>query len=59
MLNERISGLDREIAALSGQQVAYHHLLTIPGVGPLIAAAVVSEVDAAQFRRETTIVFHD
>ena len=28
---------------------SYHHLLTIPGVGPLIAAALVSEVDATQF----------
>ncbi len=41
--------LDKKLAELSSQQVAYHHLLTIPGVGPLIAAAVVSEVDATQF----------
>ncbi len=32
-LNERITCLDKEIAALSSQQTAYHHLLTIPGVG--------------------------
>ncbi|MFM0961184.1 hypothetical protein WFM01_17155 [Yersinia enterocolitica] len=37
-LNERIICLDKEIAALSSQQTAYRHLLTIPGVGPLIAA---------------------
>lgn len=49
MLTERIDVLDKELAELSSQQVAYHHLLTIPGVGPLIAAAVVSEVDATQF----------
>lgn len=48
-LNERISGLDSEITALSSQQAAYRHLLTIPGVGPLIAAAFISEVDAVQF----------
>lgn len=48
-LNERITGLDNEIAALSSQQIAYLHLLTIPGVGPLIAAAFLSEVDATQF----------
>ncbi|MFM5217446.1 transposase [Aeromonas hydrophila] len=49
MLTERIDVLDKELAELSSQQVAYHHLLTIPGVAPLIAAAVVSEVDATQF----------
>lgn len=49
MLTERIDALDKELAELSSQQVAYHHLLTIPGVGPLIVAAVVSEVDAPQF----------
>lgn len=48
-LNERITSLDSEIAALSSQQIAYRHLLTIPGVGPLIAAAFISEVDATQF----------
>ncbi|GAA3900482.1 hypothetical protein GCM10022405_27330 [Gibbsiella dentisursi] len=48
-LNERVTGLDKEIAALSSQQTAYRHLLTIPGVGPLIAAAFISEVDAGQF----------
>lgn len=48
-LNERATCLDKEIAALSSQQTAYRHLLTIPGVGPLIAAAFISEVDAVQF----------
>ncbi|MDM3354928.1 hypothetical protein [Citrobacter sp. Cb004] len=48
-LNERIASLDSEIAALSSQQTVYRHLLTIPGVGPLIAAAFISEVDATQF----------
>ncbi|SUI81355.1 Uncharacterised protein [Serratia quinivorans] len=48
-LNERVTCLDKEIAALSSQQTAYRHLLTISGVGPLIAAAFVSEVDAVQF----------
>jgi transposase len=48
-LNERITSLDREIAALSSQQITYRHLLTIPGVGPLIAAAFLSAVDATQF----------
>ena len=48
-LNERVASLDSEIAALSSQQAVYRHLLTIPDVDPLIAAAFISEVDAAQF----------
>ncbi|WP_231293104.1 transposase [Serratia symbiotica] len=48
-LNERITCLDGEIAALSSQQAAYRHLLTIPSVSPLITAAFISEVDAVQF----------
>lgn len=48
-LNERDASLDSEIAALSSQQTAYRHLLTIPGVNTLIAAAFISEVDATQF----------
>lgn len=34
-LSEHVTYLDKEIAALSSQQTAYHHLLTIPGVGRL------------------------
>ncbi|WP_262240080.1 transposase [Serratia liquefaciens] len=49
VLNERVTCLDKDIAALSSQQTAYRHLLTIPGVGPLIAAASISEVDPVQF----------
>lgn len=48
-LNERITCLDGEIAALSSQQAAYRHLLTTPGVSPLITVAFISEVDAVQF----------
>lgn len=48
-LNDRITGLDSEITALSAQQTSYCHLLTIPGVGPLIAAAFISEVNIAEF----------
>jgi len=49
VLNEYVTCLDKEIAALSSQQTVYRHLLTISGVGPLIAAAFISEVDALQF----------
>ena len=45
-INERISSLEREITVLSFQQTSYHHLLTIPGVGPLIAVAFISEVSS-------------
>jgi len=48
-LNERVTCLDEEIAALYSQHRAYRHSLTIPGVGPLIAAAFISEIDAVQF----------
>jgi len=48
-LNEHVTCLDKEIAALSSQQTVYRRLLTISGVGPLIAAAFISEVDALQF----------
>ncbi|BET98318.1 hypothetical protein TCT1_32390 [Xenorhabdus sp. TCT-1] len=48
-LNTGIHDMDNEIAALSRQQPGYEHLLTIPGVGPLIAAAFVSDVSASQF----------
>jgi hypothetical protein len=34
-LNERITSLDNDIAALSSQQTGYRHLLTFPGVGSL------------------------
>ncbi|AYA39356.1 IS110 family transposase [Xenorhabdus nematophila] len=46
----RIYDMDKEIQAVSSQQSGYAHLLTIPGVGPLIAAAFVSEVNAEQFQ---------
>ncbi|MEQ1965157.1 IS110 family transposase, partial [Xenorhabdus khoisanae] len=48
-LNKHIHDMEKETAALSRQQVGYHFLLTIPGVGPLIAAAFVSEVSISQF----------
>ncbi len=48
-LNTGIHDMDNEIAVLSRQQTGYEHLLTIPGVGPLIAAAFVSDVRASQF----------
>ncbi|CDL86520.1 transposase (fragment) [Xenorhabdus cabanillasii JM26] len=45
----RLHEMDKEIQAVSSQQSGYAHLLTIPGVGPLIAAAFVSEVNVEQF----------
>ncbi|HHQ4530852.1 TPA: hypothetical protein ACSP1Y_004698 [Aeromonas hydrophila] len=43
MLTERIDVLDKKLAELSSQQVADHHSLTIPRVGPLITAAIHSD----------------
>jgi flagellar biosynthesis/type III secretory pathway chaperone len=37
-LNESVTCMDKEFAALSSQQIAYRHLLTILGVDSLIAA---------------------
>lgn len=48
-LNERVTCLDGKIAALSSQQIIYHHLLTILSVSPLIAAVFINEVDAVHF----------
>lgn len=47
-LNERVTSLDKEIAALFSQQSAYRYLLTSPAVGRLIAAAFISQVTAVQ-----------
>lgn len=41
-LSERVTCLDKDIAALSSQQTAYRHLLTIPGVGLRTTAAFIS-----------------
>ncbi|MFJ5453445.1 IS110 family transposase [Pectobacterium jejuense] len=48
-LNEYIRSTEYEIAALCQQQPRYRVLMSIPGVGPLISAAFLSEVDAEQF----------
>ncbi len=48
-LNEQICSTEHNIAALCQQQPKYKSLLTIPGIGPLIAAAFLSEVNADQF----------
>ena len=47
-LNEYIRSTEYEIAALCQWQPRYRTLMTIPGVGPLIADALLSEVDAEQ-----------
>lgn len=48
-LNERILSAEHCLAALCQQQPKYKVLMTIPGIGPLIAAAFLSEVNAEQF----------
>jgi transposase len=41
-LSERVTCLDKEIAALSSQQTAYRHLLTILGIGLRTTASFIS-----------------
>lgn len=48
-LNERILSVEHNLAALCLQQPKYKVLMTTPGIGPLIAVAFLSEVNAAQF----------
>lgn len=48
-LNERNLSAERCLAALCQQQPKYKVLMTIPGIGPLIGAAFLSEVNAEQF----------
>lgn len=48
-LNERILFVEHSLAALCQQQPKYKVLMTMPGIGPLIAAAFLSEVNAGQF----------
>ncbi|MEQ5030410.1 IS110 family transposase [Morganella morganii] len=48
-LNERILSTEHSLAALCQQQPKYKVLMEIPGIGPLIAAAFLSEVNADQF----------
>lgn len=51
-LNERILSVEHSLAALCQQQSKYKVLMTIPGIyRPLIAAAFLSEVNAAQFTK--------
>ena len=48
-LNERILSAEHCLAALCQQQPKYKVLMTIPGIGSLIVAAFLSEVNAEQF----------
>ncbi|MFQ5488856.1 MAG: IS110 family transposase, partial [Gammaproteobacteria bacterium] len=50
-LDEWVAGYDARIKALSAQNEACRLLMTIPGIGPLIATALVAAVgDASVFR---------
>jgi transposase len=51
MLDERIAGYDRELAALANASAAAQRLMTVPGIGPLTALATVATVgNAHEFR---------
>jgi len=49
-LNECILSVERSLTALCQQQPKYKVLMTIPGIGPLIAAAFLSEVTQGSLR---------
>ena len=50
-LNECILTIEQSLAALCQQQPKYKVLMTIPGIGPLISAAFLSEVNAELFSK--------
>ena len=48
--NERITRIDRQLHELCRENVSYQRLMEIPGVGPVIGAALISELgDGSQF----------
>jgi transposase len=51
-LDERIAGVTREVEALAARDDRARRLMTIPGIGPLAATALIAAVgDGVQFRR--------
>ena len=50
-LNEQEEAISQKLIALCKDKPVYHHLLTIPGIGPLVAATLISSVgDPAHFK---------
>lgn len=47
-LDDEIAALDRQILSLARAHPTARRLMTIPGVGPLIATALVAAIDAGQ-----------
>jgi transposase len=43
-LDERIEGLSREIEAMAGQDAGCERLMSVPGIGPIIASATVAAI---------------
>jgi transposase len=43
-LDDRIETVSREIEALSKNTQPCRHLMTIPGIGPIISSAVVAAI---------------
>jgi transposase len=51
-LEDRIAGVSREIEAIATQDDRARRLMTVPGIGPLVATAIVAAAgDGRQFRR--------
>jgi transposase len=52
MLDERVDGLDKKIKTLATNNPVAKRLLQIPGIGPVIATALISAIgDGKQFKR--------
>ena len=47
-LDEEIAALDRQVLAIAQADARARRLMTIPGIGPLIATGLVAAIDSAQ-----------
>ena len=58
-LDRQVGGLDRQIAARAKAQAVCKRLMTVPGVGPLVALTYTASVDdPARFRDSRTVGAH-
>jgi transposase len=51
-LDQRIDGLSGEIEALARQDQGWSRLMTVPGIGPIIASAMVAAIDGQPASRQ-------
>jgi transposase len=48
-LDERIDHLSNEIASLAWQDAGCERLMSVPGIGPIIPSAMVTDIDQFYF----------